>query len=133
MIHSTAIMAMDEDQGLMGALAVLMKMGIFQMRGGAALHPVVEIGSPLFDKITIHPNKEYYPGDEFIIETPNNSADNLYIQSAMLDGKALDKCWFYHKEMVDGGKLVLQMGNKPNTDSGSHPDLLPPSMTDEEL
>ena len=122
----------DEDQGLMGALAVLIKMGIFEMRGGAAVQPVVDIGSPIFDKITIHLNRKYYPGDEFIIETINNSAENPYIQSAVLDGKALDKCWFYHEELVDGGKLVLQMGNKPNGDWGSHPDLLPPSMSDEQ-
>ena len=121
----------DEDQGLMGALAVLMKMGIFEMRGGAAVQPIVEIGSPIFDKITIHLNRKYYPGEKFIIETIDNSAESPYIQSAMMDGKTLDKCWFYHKELVDGGELILQMGNKPNMDWGSNPDLLPPSMSDE--
>ena len=44
----------DEDQGLMGSLSVLMKMGIFTMRGGTELDPVYEIGSPIFDEITIH-------------------------------------------------------------------------------
>jgi putative alpha-1,2-mannosidase len=115
----------------MGALAVLMKMGIFQMRGGAAIHPVVDIGSPIFDKITIHLNRDYFPGEKFVIETIDNSEENLYIQSATLDGQKLDKCWFYHEELVDGGKLILNMGDKPNKSWGSDPDLLPPSMTDE--
>ena len=122
----------DEDQGLMGALAALMKMGIFEMRGGAAINPVYEIGSPIFDKITLHLNSDYYSGEEFTIETKNNSPENRYIQSAMLDGKSLDKCWFYHEELVDGGKLILHMGNKPNKEWGSNPDLFPPSMTDEQ-
>jgi predicted alpha-1,2-mannosidase len=121
----------DEDQGFMGSLAVLLKMGIFQMRGGAAVHPIYEIGSPIFDKITIKLNKDYYLGDAFIIETKNNSSDNRYIQSATLDGKPWNKSWFYHEDLVDGGNLILQMGNKANEDWGSDPSSLPPSMSDE--
>jgi predicted alpha-1,2-mannosidase len=121
----------DEDQGFMGSLAVLLKMGIFQMRGGAAVHPIYEIGSPIFDKITIKLNKDYYLGDAFIIETKNNSSDNRFIQSATLDGKPWNKSWFYHEDLVDGGNLILQMGNKANEDWGSDPSSLPPSMSDE--
>ena len=46
-------------------------------------------------------------------------------------GKTLEKCWFYHEEMVDGGKLILEMADKPNKEWGSKPDMLPPSMSDE--
>ena len=120
----------DEDQGFMGSLSVLLKMGIFEIRGGAAINPIYEIGSPIFDKITIKLNNEYYLADEFIIETENNSSANRYIQSATLDGKPLNKSWFFHKELVDGGKLILQMGNEPNMDWGSDPSSLPPSMSD---
>ncbi|MCK5704770.1 MAG: GH92 family glycosyl hydrolase, partial [Cyclobacteriaceae bacterium] len=56
----------DEDQGFMGSLSVLLKMGIFEMRGGAAINPIYEIGSPIFDEITIKLNNEYYLADEFI-------------------------------------------------------------------
>jgi len=66
----------DEDQGLMGSLAVLMKMGIFEMRGGAASNPEVQIGSPIFDEITIKLNPDYYKGNEFVIEAMNNSDKN---------------------------------------------------------
>lgn len=121
----------DEDQGFMGSLSVLLKMGIFEMRGGAAIDPVYEIGSPIFDKITIKLDKAYYLADEFVIETRNNSSANRYIQSATLDGKSLNKSWFYHKDLVDGGKLILQMGDKPNKAWGSDLSSLPPSMSDE--
>jgi predicted alpha-1,2-mannosidase len=121
----------DEDQGFMGALAVLLKMGLFEMRGGASIRPIYEIGSPIFNKITIKLNKDYYSGEEFIIETTNNSSKNRYIQSAMLDGNPLNESWFYHEELVNGGKLILEMGNHPNKQWGSDLSQLPPSATSE--
>jgi len=105
----------DEDQGLMGSLAVLMKIGLFSMKGGTATKPVYEIASPIFDKITIHLDERFYSGKQFVIEAKNNSTENLYVQQAILDGKPLGKPWFYHTDLVDGGKLILEMGN--TTDS----------------
>jgi putative alpha-1,2-mannosidase len=46
-----------------------------------------------------------------------------------LDGKPLQKCWFYHRELVDGGALVLEMGPSPNRLWASAPDEAPPSMS----
>lgn len=119
----------DEDQGLMGALAVIMKIGLFSTRGGAAKEPVYEIASPIFDKITIHLDSNYYSGESFVIEAKNNSADHMYVQSATLDGKAWTKPWFYHKDLVDGGSLRLEMGPEPNRSWGSKQADAPPSMT----
>jgi predicted GH43/DUF377 family glycosyl hydrolase len=123
----------DEDQGLMGSLAVLMKMGLFSMQGGTNLEPVYELGSPVFDKITIKLNQDYYPGREFVLETINNSRENLYIQSASLNDRPLDRAWFYHKSLVAGGKLELEMGPEPNKSWGSHPAVAPPSMSSPKL
>ena len=61
----------DEDQGLMGALSVLLKMGLFSMRGGAAQQPVYDIASPIFDKVIIHLDAQYYKGKTFTIEALN--------------------------------------------------------------
>ena len=119
----------DEDQGQMGAWYVMSAMGLFEMDGGAAAEPTYEIGSPIFDKVTIYLDDRYYKGGKFVIEARNNSNKNRYIQSATLDGKPLNKPWFYHRELVDGGKLVLQMGPKPNKQWGSKPEAAPPSMT----
>jgi predicted alpha-1,2-mannosidase len=109
----------DEDQGLMGSLAVLMKIGLFEMNAGAEERPVVELGSPVFDKITIHLNTDYYQGDRFVIEVKNNSPENCYIQSSTLNRKPLTKNWLYHDEITGGGKLVLEMGNAPNKNWGN--------------
>jgi len=94
-------------------------MGLFEMDGGAAVEPMVDIGSPLFDKVVIHLNNEYYPGKEFVIETKNNSKENIYVQSARLNGEPLNSCRFKFKDIVDGGKLELTMGPEPNENWGT--------------
>lgn len=123
----------DEDQGQMGALAILFKTGLFSVNGGAASNPVYEIGSPIFDKITFHLNPDYYEGNTFVIEARNNSEQNMYIQSATIDGAPLNKPWFYHSELADGGKLILEMGPEPNKQWGSDPKEAPPSMSEPEF
>lgn len=119
----------DEDQGQMGAWFVMSAMGLFEMDGGASIKPTYEIGSPLFDKVTIHLDKKYYTGGTFVINANNTSKENRYIQSAKLDGEALNKPWFYHSQLVDGGTLELKMGPKPNKKWGSAPSEVPPSMS----
>jgi len=119
----------DEDQGQMGAWFVMSAMGLFEMDGGASIEPVYEIGSPIFDKITIHLDNDYYPGKEFIIEAKGTSSKNRYIQSAKLNGEKLEKPWFYHSTLVQGGKLELRMGSEPNMKWGSDPADAPPSLT----
>jgi len=119
----------DEDQGQMGAWFVMSAMGLFQMDGGASVSPIYEIGSPLFEKITIELDKNYYPGETFTIQARNVSKTNRYIQSARLNGSVLNKPWFYHRELVKGGQLVLEMGPEPNKHWGAGPDGIPPSLS----
>ena len=65
---------------------------------------------------------------QFVIVARNCSTQNQYIQRALLDGKPLDKPWFYHRELVDGGALELELGPKPNRRWGRRPEDAPPSM-----
>jgi predicted alpha-1,2-mannosidase len=120
----------DEDEGQMGAWFVMSAMGLFQTNGGASVEPFYEIGSPIFRKVTIHLDPAYYPGKTFVIKAKHTSAENKYVQSAELNGKKLLKPWFYHDELVNGGKLVFIMGDKPNKQWGSRPEDAPPSMSD---
>lgn len=50
----------DEDQGQLGVWYVLAAMGLFDVQGGTNKVPTMQIGSPLFDKVTIHLNRKYY-------------------------------------------------------------------------
>jgi len=120
----------DEDEGQMGGWFVMSAMGLFQTDGGASVKPFYEIGSPIFEKVTINLDPDYYPGKTFVIEAKHVSCKNKYIQSAVLNGEKLSGPWFFHDELVKGGKLVLMMGDKPNKEWGSRPDEAPPSMSD---
>ncbi|MCF8264197.1 MAG: GH92 family glycosyl hydrolase [Melioribacteraceae bacterium] len=119
----------DEDQGLMGSLAVLLRIGLFEMNGGCSPKPFYEIGSPVFDKITITLDEDFYSGKFFVIETENNSKENRYIQKVELDGEDLNKPWFFHSDLVDGGTLKIRMGSEPNKNWGSISDAAPPSKS----
>lgn len=109
----------DEDQGLMGSLAVLMKIGLFSTNGGTGIEPYYEIASPVFDRITIHLNPEYYNGETFVIETEDNGPGNYYIQSAEFNEIPLTHPWLIHKELVEGSVLKLKMGPEPNKSWGN--------------
>lgn len=104
----------DEDQGQMGALFALISIGLFELDGGAATEPTYEITSPVFDKVEIELNNDYYSGKTFTIITHNNSDRNMYIQSARLNGKPHDKYYFSHTDFIKGGILELEMGPCPN-------------------
>ncbi len=90
---------------------------------------LINTTSPIFDRVTIHLDPRYYPGGKFVITARNNSPEHPYIQSAFLNGKPLDKPWFYHRELVQGGTLELQLGKAPNLHWGSRPAEAPPSMS----
>ncbi len=102
----------DEDQGQMSAWFVMSAIGLFQMDGGAAINPQYELGSPRYKKITIHLSKNYYGGKTFVIEARNASRKNKYIRSATLNGKKLNTWHFPQKELINGGKLILEMRGK---------------------
>ena len=110
----------DEDQGQMGALGVLMAMGLFQMDGGASVNSVYEITTPLFDEIEIQLHPSYYSGDKFIIKTKNNSEENIYIQHAQLNGQDWMKFSFPHEVFAKGGELILKLDKEPNKNWGQN-------------
>jgi predicted alpha-1,2-mannosidase len=112
----------DEDGGAMSSWYVLSAMGFYPVTPG---EPAYEIGSPLFEETRITLDK----GKVFTITARNVSMQNKYIQSAVLNGKPLDKPWFPHSAMAGGGTLVLVMGPRPNTGWGSAPEAAPPSMS----
>jgi predicted alpha-1,2-mannosidase len=112
----------DDDGGATSSWYVLSAIGIYPVCPGS---PVYEIGSPIFARSTVRLGN----GKLFTIVADHVSARNKYIQSAQLNGNALDRAWFAHKEMANGGTLTLEMGAKPNLQWGSRPEDAPPSMT----
>lgn len=110
----------DEDEGQMGGWFVMSAMGLFEMEGGCETEPMVNISSPLFNKITIKLDSNFYKGKEFVIEARNNSKENIYIQSATFNNEPLNDVRIKFQDIVNGGKLVLEMGPEPNKEWGKN-------------
>lgn len=104
----------DEDQGQLGAWYVMSSIGLFDVQGGACAEPTFQIGSPIFDEVTVSLSKFNASGKTFTIKTIGNEPDAYYVQSATLNGKPLDRCWLYRSEVYAGGELVLTMGTEPS-------------------
>lgn len=95
----------DEDQGQLGAWYVLGAMGLFDVQGGAAEKPTMQLSTPLFDKITIRLNQQYYQGKTFSIITKNNQPDKIYIKQVKYNGKLLKHPSLLFEEITKGGVL----------------------------
>ena len=97
----------NEDVGQMSAWYVLSSIGLYQEEpaGGKYI-----IGSPLFNEVTINVGN----GKTFTVKAINNSDQNIYVQSAKLNGKRYDKSYIDYRDIVAGGTLELVMGPKPS-------------------
>ena len=95
----------NDDAGTLSAWYVWAAVGLFPNAG----QPFYYIGSPVFERSVIH----LEGGKNFAIEALGTSAKNLYVQSATLNGKPLDRAWLTHDEVARSGTLILHMGPKP--------------------
>ncbi len=94
----------NEDCGQMSAWYVWSSIGLYPMNPVSGEY---EIGRPLFPKAKINlPN-----GETFTIIAENVSAENMYIQSATLNGKPLDRTFITDEELKNGGELKFVMGS----------------------
>lgn len=97
----------NEDVGQMSAWYVLSACGLHPVCPGNTRY---EITSPIFDEIDI----QVGGNKVFKIITNNNSKENVYIQSVRLNGEEYSKCYIDYKDIMRGGILEMEMGNKPN-------------------
>ena len=101
----------DEDGGGMTSFVVWSCLGLYPVTPGSAEYA---IGSPVFPEAVVH-----LPGGKtFEIVAKGASEDNKYIQSATLNGEPLTRPFLSHDEVVQGGKLVFEMGDQPNKSWG---------------
>ncbi|MDF2192324.1 GH92 family glycosyl hydrolase [Paraflavitalea sp. CAU 1676] len=106
----------NEDVGQMSAWYVLAASGLHPICPGDTRY---EITSPVFNKISIRLDPQYAAGKNFTIIARNNSPQNIYIQSARLNGKPYTQCYITHEQLVKGGVLQLEMGPSPNKQWGN--------------
>lgn len=104
----------DEDQGQMASLSALMSIGLFNLTGCTEIDPQLDVTSPVFDKVVISLNPDYYPSGEFGIVTHDNSTENFYISRLSLNDKELDRCQIPHASFAQGGTLDIWLSSTPN-------------------
>ena len=101
----------NDDAGQMSAWYVFSSMGLYPANPMSGEYV---LGSPRMKHAAINlPN-----GNAFVIDAKNQSDANIYIKSAKLNGKALTRTHITHEELMQGGKLELEMSNKPNKKFG---------------
>ncbi|MFW6267513.1 MAG: GH92 family glycosyl hydrolase [Marinilabiliaceae bacterium] len=109
----------DEDQGQLGAWYVMAGMGLFDVKGGSEPEPSVQLGTPLFDKVTLRLDRDYYKGETFEIVVKGDPSTSPYIQNTRLNGKDINRYEILWEELTNGGKLEMVVGSEPNKNWGS--------------
>lgn len=106
----------NDDVGQMSAWYVLTAIGFHPLCPGNGRY---EICGPLFDKVTFRLDPKYASGKTFTIRAKHTSPEDVYIQSAMLNGKLFNRSWISHDEVMRGGELDFVMGPQPNRSWGT--------------
>lgn len=114
----------DEDNGQTSAWYVFTALGFYPVCPGTDQYV---IGAPLFRKATIHMES----GKDVVINAPENSASNIYIQDMKVNGQEYTKNYFTHDALMNGATIDIQMGSKSNTSRGVSADDAPYSFTKE--
>lgn len=110
----------NEDCGQMSAWYVFNALGFYPANpaNGAFV-----LGSPVFDRVTFPVSD----GKVFTVVAENNGPENIYIQSAELNGRPYTKAYITYRDIMSGGELKLVMGPQPNESFGAAPEDRPRS------
>lgn len=112
----------DEDNGQTSAWYVFSALGFYPVCPGTDEYVM---GAPLFKKATL----QFENGKQLVINAPENSAKNLYIESMSLNGQSTTKNYLRHADLLNGGELKVKMSEKPNTNRGVNPADFPYSFS----
>jgi predicted alpha-1,2-mannosidase len=96
----------NEDVGQMSAWYVFSALGFYPMNPA---NGQFVFGSPIVKEATLNLEN----GKTFQIQVRNNSKANKYIQKVTLNGKSYTNFFLQYKDIMAGGKLIIDMGNKP--------------------
>ncbi len=112
----------DEDNGQTSAWYVFSALGFYPVAPGTTQYV---LGAPLFKKAILH----FENGKNLVINAPENSDKNIYIESMSFNGKEYTKNYLEHFELLKGGVLDIKMGDKPNMNRGVNPEDFPYSFS----
>ena len=94
----------NDDTGTMSAWLIYSMMGIYPVSPG---DPIYTISTPVFDKITIDLDSNYYQGKTLVIE--KSGIKKGIINTIQLDGKAHNSYFINHSDLIKGSKLKINL------------------------
>lgn len=100
-------MAGNIDCGQMSAWYIFSSLGFYPVNPASGDYV---IGSPLVRRASVSLGN----GKSFTVVADGQSATNVYVQSATLNGRPLDRPWINHRDIVAGGTLRFVMGPQPS-------------------
>ena len=114
----------DEDNGQTSAWYVFSALGFYPVCPGTDEYVM---GTPLFKKATLH----FENGNSLVIDAPNNSTENFYIDSMNFNGADHTKNYLRHEDLFKGGTIKVDMSNRPNLNRGTKEEDMPYSFSKE--
>lgn len=114
----------DEDNGQTSAWYVFSALGFYPVCPGTDQYVM---GAPLFQKATLH----FENGNTLLIQAPENSEKNLYIESMTVNGQNYMRNYVTHSMLQQGGRIEISMGDEPNRHRGISADDAPYSFSKE--
>ena len=115
----------DEDNGQTSAWYVFSALGFYPVCPGTDEYVM---GTPLFKKATLH----FENGNSLVIDAPNNSTENFYIDSMNFNGADHTKNYLRHEDLFKGGTIKVDMSNRPNLNRGTKEEDMPYSFSKEQ-
>lgn len=104
----------NEDCGQMSAWYIFSAMGFYPVNPADGTY---QLGTPLLDRVSIKVGQ----GKKFTVTAKNVSDKNIYVQSVELNGKAYNKIFITHQDIMGGATLTFTMGPEPNPKWGTEP------------
>jgi len=114
----------NDDLGSMSSWYVFSAMGFYPFCPG---RPIYELGSPIFEKVTLH----LASGKKFTVKSINNSEQNFYVKKVKMNDSDYPKLWLSHAAILNGGELVFEMDSAPALQAFSRVDFSGRSETPE--
>lgn len=114
----------DEDNGQTSAWYVFSAMGFYPVCPATDQYV---IGTPLFKKLTVH----FENGKHLVINAPNSTDQQRYVQQLRLNGKLYSTNWVNHFDLLKGAVLDFKMSAVPNKQRGIKKEDFPYSLSTE--
>ena len=95
----------NDDCGTMSTWLIFSMIGLYPDCPGS---PYYALTTPVFDRVTLHLDKHFYPKGDIIIEAPH-TGDGGLINKMTLGGKPLTRYRISHNELINGSPLSMQL------------------------